>query len=309
LYHHILPPNPFPSYEWGVENIPPFKELLISWNALRPTLGHYAIDVAVLRNESWSSWLPYAEWGVNFQRGFVLEKESVRVDQDTVMVASARGFRIRVRAEEGAAMETFRALHVCANERKEGAKTPLISISLQVPLLSQMALQDPRRKRLCSPTSLTAVLRFLRPQHLLDPLQMAERVWDQTSDIYGNWVLNVAEGYAQLQGKWFCWAERLSGFDSVLASLHQKVPLVLSVRGPLLGSAQLYERGHLLVVKGCDAEARKVLCMDPAFETDAKTDVTYDLDDFIAAWQRRGRLAYVFSPTSTVLSKMAPSLT
>jgi hypothetical protein len=172
-----------------------------------------------------------------------------------------------------------------------------------------MALSDPRNKRLCSPTALTAVIRFLAPQHSLDPLQTAERVWDQTSDIYGNWALNVAEGYAQLQGKLFCWAERLSRFEQVLSSLHQKLPLVLSVRGPLPGSALPYENGHLLVVKGFNADTKQVLCMDPAFETDAKTDVAYDLAPFIAAWQRRGQLAYVFVPSSSVLSKTAPSST
>jgi len=35
--------------------------------------------------------------------------------------------------------------------------------------------------------------------------------------------------------------------------------------------------------------------MDPAFSTDAATHVTYDFSDFIQAWNRRGRIAYVFS--------------
>jgi len=291
--HHNLLHTTNPIHEW--EHAPgSFDELLISWNARRPERGHFALDVSVLQGV-WSSWLPYAEWGDNFQRGFVEQADGIRVDQDTVEAPGSRAFRIRVRAENGASMQEMRALHVCASckQRAEVFAVPDKSLHLPVPPISQMALDDPRRKRLCSPTSLTALLRYFAPHNKFQPLAIADKVWDAGSDIYGNWVLNVAEGYAQLGGEYFCWAERLLN----LKALFERLPVAISVRGPLAGSAEAYASGHLLVVKGFDAEKGEVLCMDPAFPTDAETDIRYPINDLDAAWQRRGRIAYVFRPS------------
>ena len=44
----------------------PFDELIISWNAERPTQGAYLIQVSVL-TEEWSPWFDYAFWGTHDQ--------------------------------------------------------------------------------------------------------------------------------------------------------------------------------------------------------------------------------------------------
>ena len=56
-----------------------------------------------------------------------------------------------------------------------------------------------------------------------------------------------------------------------------------------------YANGDLMMVYGYDAATREVLCVDSAFPTDAQTKVCYKINDFLAAWGRRGNLAYVFS--------------
>jgi hypothetical protein len=75
----------------------------------------------------------------------------------------------------------------------------------------------------------------------------------------------------------------------------QNTPVIASVRGPLPGSALPYAKGHLLVVTGFDAETQNVLCMDPAFPSDAATQTAYPIADFVAAWNRRGNIAYIFA--------------
>ena len=70
---------------------------------------------------------------------------------------------------------------------------------------------------------------------------------------------------------------------------------MISVRGPLPGSALPYKSGHLLVVIGFDAEEKEVICMDPAFNTNAETRVRYKLYDLLQAWKRRKNVAYTFS--------------
>ena len=61
-----------------------------------------------------------------------------------------------------------------------------------------------------------------------------------------------------------------------------------------------YEEGHLIVVKGYDASKKRVLCMDPAYPTNAETNVEYPYEAFMDAWGRRRRLAYLFSKAEKI---------
>ena len=160
--------------------------------------------------------------------------------------------------------------------------------------LSQMTLDHPRSRDLCSPTSTTAVVSYLSKKQI-DPIVFAERAKDHASDIFGNWVLNVAESWHYLGPTWDAWVQKLSGFPELYEKLVLGTPVIVSVRGPLAGSAQPYAKGHLLVVTGFDPGLQMVHCMDPAFSTDEKTDARYPLNDFLAAWGRRGNLAYIFT--------------
>ena len=168
------------------------------------------------------------------------------------------------------------------------------NLHLQVPLISQMTLPHPRCRDLCSPTSVTSVINFLSPNQEIDPIIFALEARDHTFDIFGNWVLNIAQASALLGGEWSCWVERLHSFEDIYERLCQNTPVVISLRGPLLGSALPYHQGHLMVIKGYDANSNRVHCMDPAFASSTATDVTYSLEDFMQAWARRGYVAYLF---------------
>ena len=134
-------------------------------------------------------------------------------------------------------------------------------------------------------------MRYLSNNCSIDPQVIAQNVWDSGFDIFGNWVFNVAQASTFLCPQWSCWVERLEGFDRIYHSLSQGAPVIVSVRGPLSGSAQPYAQGHLLAVIGYDALSQKVKCMDPAFPTDYQTHVSYDLEDLIQEWSRRGNIA------------------
>ncbi|MGE5195794.1 MAG: C39 family peptidase [Anaerolineae bacterium] len=310
MYHHFLNLNSekslSSSYEWEETNCSAFDELLISWNAARPQRGAYAIYVSVNIDE-WTPWLLYARWTSTSQRGCStsIEGSLARVYQDAVEVLEekkGKGFRVRVVAEEGAVLDHFSQLHVCASDMKTIQAPSCLhatsSIALPLKGLSQRALADARTERLCSPTSTTAVVRYLLQKDELQPLQFAEHVWDAEFDIFGNWVFNVAQAYAELGRGWSCWVSRLSGFDEVFESLKEGMPVVISVRSPLVGSASTYSSGHLIAIKGYDSEKKEVLCMDPAFKSDEETDVRYALDDLLQAWERRKWVAYLFKKNS-----------
>lgn len=157
-----------------------------------------------------------------------------------------------------------------------------------------MTLEHERFKDLCSPVSTTAVTRFLAQDPTINPIHFAQTAWDSGFDIFGNWVFNVADSYTYLGPKWACWVERLNGFDPVYARLSQGMPVIVSVRGPLQGSALPYAKGHLMAVIGYDPLEQKVRCMDPGFPQDSQTLVSYDFNEFMQAWSRRGNIAYVY---------------
>jgi len=282
-------------------DVAPFNELIVSWSAQRPSQGHFLIQVSLFV-ERWSPWFNYALWGAASQRTFETHShdDSVSVFQDTIQITNqkkATGFKIRVLAKEGATLDDFRAFYPYTshshtlNTRTEDYS----SVRLNVAGLSQLALPDERHKRICSPTSTTAVLRHLLLSPALCPLDFANNVHDQTFDIYGNWVLNAAQANNELMGKGGCRVVRLRDFGELHAKLIEGHPVVVSVKGTLPGSFLPYESGHLLVVQGYDSSTQQVLCMDPAYPSDEETHVAYPLVDFLATWQRRQGLAYLFS--------------
>jgi hypothetical protein len=280
----------------------PFDELMVTWNASRPLQGAYHFYISV-KADHWSPWLRYATWGNEGQQSYkeTSEKGLVKVYQDAFTVTDGKkgsAFRIKIETEGDAHSEGVWAMHVYTNSdkqkidlKKEGV---FESVSLPVEGLSQMALDHMRFKDLCSPTSTTAVVRFLSGHKALNPLAFAVDVWDKGFDIYGNWVFNAAEAAALLGTGWNVWVDRLPDFAALHRLLKEGTPVVVSVRGPLPGSALPYAGGHLIAITGYDAINRRVLSVDPAFPSDQETKVFYPLEAFLEAWDRRGNLAYVF---------------
>jgi hypothetical protein len=290
---------------WIEDNVAPFNELMISWNAARPSRGTYHFYVSV-KTGSWSSWLLYASWGHDGQSSFLntTPEAPVRVYQDALEIMEANmatGFQIRVVCEGDARLDQIYGLHVYTNsdQKKESdSSSDPAPTYLPVKGFSQMTLNHVRRRDLCSPTSTSAVVRYLSKNGEIDPVLFAQNVWDRGFDIFGNWVFNVAQAAAELGPTWSAWVERLSGFDMICQRLQQGTPVIVSVRGPLPGSALPYAKGHLIAVIGYNRDQQKVICMDPGFPTDDQTHVSYDLSDFVEAWNRRGRVAYVFAKNS-----------
>lgn len=281
--------------EWHQETLKPFNELILSWNGDRPEQGKIDFYIRV-KTEEWSSWLHYASWSKEEQCTFSETKGDVKSYQDAIELLNgkkASAFEVRVVSEGKASLH---GLHVYTNGDKRSEPLPFYPtemVHLNVQGLSQMALNHPRNGSICSPTSTTAVLRYLT-QRPIDSLEFAAHARDHGFDIYGNWILNTAQASAELGSNWNCWVERLDGFSDIHNRLMRGFPIVISIRGPLQGSALPYEQGHLIAIVGYEPIGRRVLCMDPAFPSDEKTLVSYDLDELMQAWNRRGQVAYLF---------------
>jgi hypothetical protein len=291
------------TFVWEEIQLSPFDELIVSWDAERPLNGSYLIQVSLFTSE-WSPWLDYAFWGTYDQYTFKKELPDlgIQVYQDAVEVLQdnkASGFRIRIIANEKVSLDGLRTLHISAIDRSTHnvnfTPSESVSVDLKVIGLSQIALSDERHLRLCSPTSTTAVINFLSGTLTLSPIEFANSVVDSTFDIYGNWILNTAQASHVLGKSWHCFVARLTSFNQIIDQLMKGYPVVVSIRGPLKGSALPYESGHLVVVTGYDSKNQEVFCMDPAFPTDDLTHIKYPLNEFLAAWSRRQGIAYLFN--------------
>lgn len=307
-YHHILDAGMSKGhrYLWTCQDSIAFDDLLISWKARRPSPGgEYLISVRIYR-DGWSIWLPYAAWKEDSQGSFEAKtKCGITHYQDTIHVdaPAATGFQIEVEAKGSASLDNFYALHVSVSKTTEldfRIMTGNLSmINLDVPRLSQMLINHPRHKHLCSPTSTTAVIRYLQKNSEADPLDFALNSYDHNFDIFGNWALNTSQASSMLKNDYHCWVQRLNGFEELHGYLLRGFPVVVSIKGDLTGAPQPYMQGHLVVVRGYDSTNRRVLCMDPAFPDLDDVYVAYALEEFLEAWHRRNYVAYLYAEVST----------
>lgn len=297
---------------WEVTKIgvPSFSQLLFSWNALRAK-GHFSFWVQARDSitKRWYDWHQAARWGTdrngnNIQRS--LQSKSkwgtrylyVRLELPPARLAD--GFRMRVKAHNGAPLTAVKRIAVnTINLKRFNSETHVMGLShlpsvyiSQVPSRSQMVLNHPRYEVLCSPTSTTMLLSYLLKRNL-DPRDVAQGVYDHGLGVYGSWPFNIAHAFEVCEGKMGFHVERLSSFKDLHRQLLHGIPVVVSVRGPLKGAPLPYANGHLLLVVGYNKRFKKVLCQDPAFDRDEKTAVAYELKDFLTAWERSYRLAYV----------------
>lgn len=287
------------SFIWEKKDLLPFNEVIIGWNAQRPDQGQYHISLS-LELDEWSPWFSYALWGTNSQRSFEHHYGPLKIFQDTVTVSgdhAASGWRVKIEAIDALNLQQFHLLYAAIPmTHKAQKKMGREYVCLEVPGISQINIQDPRHMRLCSPTATTAVVRFLNKHSSLTTLEFADKVWDSHFDIYGHWVFAVAQAYAELGEEWETRVMYLNGFEDIYTFLQEGYPVVVSIKGPLPGSIHPYSQGHLLVVRGFDPEQNKVLCMDPGYPENSQTLVSYSLNDFLSAWQRRKNIAYIFKP-------------
>jgi len=153
---------------------------------------------------------------------------------------------------------------------------------------SQMDVDHDRRLDLCSPTSVCNAVNIYFGRVVLEPKSFAELVFDAGANIFGNWSFAVAAAFLECGAK-MC-VVRMKNFSEIVNSLVEKKPVVVSIKGPIIGGASEYTQGHLVTIYGF--ADRKVYCIDSAFIEN--TRVTYPYDDFVKAWEKNRNTAYRF---------------
>ena len=199
------------------------------------------------------------------------------------------------------------------------------AIDLQVPTFSQEEHKgefpeyDGGGEAWCSPTSTAMVLGALGASPSDDELEKfpgpnygdpqvdfaARYTHDWNYKGAGNWPANVA--YATHFG--------LEGFVTRLRSLSEaegfiaaSIPLVASINGDLPGFLFGKTNGHLLVIRGFDANG-DVITNDPAAKTSDDVRKIYGRADFERVWLGgSGGIVYVIYPKGKALPPNIPGL-
>ena len=301
------------SWCWSKQSSNYFSELIFSWNAVRPLRGYYSFWIRVRDSKTklWYAWHEMARWGTD-TNGTMLQKSFasrhrwgtcyVHVRLELPRGRTADAFEVKIKTHNQARLVGLRKITVntyrlskFVTERIQARLNCLRKLAsvyiAQVPRKSQMNLKHPRFESLCSPTSTSIVLSYLLEKNI-DACTVAQGAFDYGLKIYGSWPFNTAHAFEVAQGQILFQVERLDSFKTLYNSLCQNIPVIVSVRGPLKGAPLPYASGHLLVVVGWNQRFGKVLCHDPAFKNDHATAVAYDLNDFLAAWERSKRLVY-----------------
>lgn len=299
-FEYLAAPESQNELIWEMEKTDPYNELIVSWNGRRPQQGKWTLYVSLFQTE-WSPWLKYAEWTPSTQKTFKSSPPDTFAEtyQDAAnpKTGFCNGFRVKMTAEEGADLLQLDSLYACLSNLQAHAIVspgPLLPIVLQgVPRQSQMVLDHPRHKDMCSPTSTSTAIRYLSRKEI-HPVLFASHSHDDEFDIYGNWILNTAEAYQELDGAYRVHVERLNDFTHLHAHLCRGNPVVVSVKGPLPGAPKPYNSGHLICIIGYDPTENKVICVDSAFPDNESTLTAYPLPDFLNAWALRRNIAYIF---------------
>lgn len=279
-----------------------FTQLIFSWNALRPKRGYLSFYVQVhTYGGGWSEFYHMLDWGNGVQKSYLHKHDNkpsfyhVRLEMHGDKLADA--FRIKIKANEGAVLADLRLLSVSISDfskfkpeyhRKINYKSVFIN---NVPKISQFAINHEDSPRICSPTSITMLLGYLSKKEF-DPIRVAKGSFDDGLSVYGSWPFNVAHAF-ELFPEYNFRVVRLKSFRDIYLSLKRGLPVVVSIRGPINGGAKPYDSGHLIIVIGWDNKKHSVIVHDPAFETDYQVFKKYHIKDFLKAWEKSNRLAYV----------------
>ena len=298
------------SQEW-VSPVP-FRELVVSWNALPET--SFRLEARISSSEDTVQSFTIARWssGTNVGTRTSINGQRYRagrMDTDTLtLTRDVSAVRIRIEfdsAVEGPAAVPLIVLSTWSPDSPHTNALPVPPSALrviEVPRKSQADYPEGVTKW-CSPTSTAMLLAhwgkvLARPELDLDVRTVAAGVYDPGWPGTGNWVFNTAFAGSK-PGLRSC-AARLGGIADLHALISAGLPAAVSVSyAQLKGAANVAEGdGHLVVVCGFTPTA--VVINDPGVRLE-RVRREIPVADFQRAWEASHRTAYLVWPANSTL--------
>lgn len=292
----------------------PITEVLPSWNVDAPgeSGAKFFIRSRDMGSGEWSPWLYIGSWGETVPRGKqTIEFSGGEVDIDYLKLRKpADAYQMRAVLEsfdvDGESTPSVRRLTMVYSgvvkdevERANLARPVTIegqwARTLDVPFFTQADAPPALKPRICSPTSVTMVMRYQG-----DPGAMVENalaIYDPEYEIFGNWGRAVA--YAGERG-FDAYLDRIRTWDQVKAYIAQGQPVIASIRfesGTFPSNVMDKTNGHLVVIRGLTEDGDAVM-NDSASKTRGE-GIVYRSEELARAWLRHGGVAYIIPPMET----------
>lgn len=285
-----------------------FTTLIASWNATTPAGTWMEVHVRVRESKSWTNWYDLPIWASDFS---VINRHSVdgqadktgSVATDTFLAkqqATAYQLSLTLFTTSPSVSLTLNrvgaiASYDVANVPTVAPDTSVWGTNLNVPQRSQML---PAYQGLsyggggevwCSPTSTSMVMDYwsnvLKQANLNQTVpDVAQGAYDFTYQGTGNWPFNTA--YSAEFGGMHSFVTRMYSMSQIEQWVKAGVPIIMSIAfsdGQLPGAPILSSTGHIIVVRGFDANGN-VIVNDPAFATDDQVQATYNRADLQKVW-------------------------
>lgn len=262
-----------------------FDKLTLSANFHTETDGCLLLEAQVQVHNTWTDFYKLGLLSGKFKTSFPPQKDAYgKVETDElVLAAPAQAYRFRLKFYGDAQLLLLAASTVRVPfeyDEKTASHLPPGSFMQAVFPISQLEQSLPYKRRICSPTSVCMALNTLGYRVALPAV--LTRVFDQTADLYGNWLFNcaaAAEFGAEAFFRRFASLTELPEFltaDScVIASIGFK-------KDELPGAPLEKTPGHLVLIRGWEKD--KVLVADPAAPTHETVLRSYDAKAFARAW-------------------------
>lgn len=285
--------------------VPNYNQLIFSWNSYRPIEGYFSFYIQVRNSitKKWSKWFKMIDWGKDIQQSYStiingdISYHFVRLEIPKNEFSD--GFKLKIESEKNAELSNLKMINICISNLskflpqavdKNILKLPSVHVK-NIPKKSQILLDHIDNKKMCSPTSTSMLISYLKKKEI-NAIDFAMNAYDNGLKVYGSWPFNAAHAFEKCP-IYFFKVMRLNSFNELHSYLMKGLPVVVSVRGKLIGAPQEYNSGHLLLVNGWDQRNKAVRVHDPAFDQNYKVEHKYKIKTFLQAWERSHRLSYV----------------
>lgn len=275
-----------------------FAEITPSWNSRTDKDSSVELFIKLRIENSWTPYISYGIWSTDGNNIGINEHYSddiIRATDDRVFVKDGKfgdAVQIKVVFKGKNSKLKLIAFSTDAGE-DEVLEGNYLRILDNVPMISQLASGHKDAHVICSPTSLTMVLKYHGKEVNLD--QVTRGTLDSGNDAYGNWPQNAA--FAGEMGM-RAYTRKCKSINPVKNYIAKGIPVVASVcmkeKEMLEGAISAFPSGHLMVVVGFDIKdgVEYIVVNDPAANSNEEVRKYYKLDQWVNVWRH-----YIYAVT------------
>lgn len=290
-----------------VFDLPQFKQLVASWNALTPEGTAVQVEARINQGERWSAWHSWGRWSTKVLSASVKqdrEDSLAGIDTDTLTVKNGVGTKAQLRVHlysenpQQTPVLKLVAASVMPVHHDLMVDEHAVSIDkvIATPAYSQ-EIRDPKlAPGICSPTTISMALNRQNADIL--PEELALHNLDVTYDGFGNWSFSTAAAGSMVYRAYTAY----TSLDGLRRQISAGYPVGVSVQYtndqdngelPYVENAIGSTYGHLLLVTGfTQLNGVDYVAVNDSF-ADSNEDAKrlYRLEQFSEAWH--SRVAYI----------------